>query len=500
MIEGEDARKALMKGIIKAANILSPTLGPAPRLVMIDDGGENPLILDDGVNISKHITSEDPYEMLGVKIMRMVAHEAQKASGDGTTSASVIAKGLILCLFEELELGTHPNVLSDKLDAAWEQFKQYLSKCSEPANEEELLEVARSCTNYDEESSQAVFKAFSKVGSDGVVMVHQHPGEMTTVEINEGLTLNKGFVSHLLVGSRDGSMRLENPLVLITDHIISTFEELIPPLQYAQDARRPLVIISAGTKPNANQNFILNVVQGKIEGCIINPVATGEERAEIYEDIAITLGGIPVLAAKGEEISNILDWESVLGSADICVIDRNSTVFSGTHGDLNKVDERINYLRELIDNADHPFYAEKYSMRQAKMEGAIATIRVGGLTDAEVAERHERIDDAVNAVRSALKGGIVAGGGMTLWEAETGFEALDNALKGVLQTLVANRGDEEIHPDGLFAWFDGRSGLFHLSDNPLADAHDVVYNSVKAAVSVAQLVLKTDILLLGQGL
>ena len=437
VIEGEDARKALMAGIVKAANILSPTLGPAPRLVMIDNGEENPLILDDGVNISKHITAEDPYEMLGVKIMRMVAHEAQKSSGDGTTSASVIAKHLILGLFEMLD-DMHPVDIAEGLDEAWGWFKEYLSDCSRPATEEDLLEVARSCTNYDEESSQAVAKAFRRVGADGVVMVHQHPGEMTTVEINEGLTLNKGFVSHLLVGSRDGSMRLESPLVLITDHIISTFEEMIPALQYAAEQRRPLIVVSAGTKPNANQNFILNVVQGKLEGCIINPVATGEERAEIYEDIATMLGGIPVLAARGEELSDIQDWGSVLGGADVCVIDRNSTVFSGTHGDLNKIDERIDYLRELIDNADHPFYAEKYSMRKSKMQGQIATIRVGGLTDAEVAERHERIDDAVNAVRSAFKGGIVAGGGMTLWEANTGFVALDNALKSVLQTLQAN--------------------------------------------------------------
>lgn len=497
MIEGEDARKALMAGIVKAANILSPTLGPAPRLVMIDNGEDNPLILDDGVNISKHITAEDPYEMLGVKIMRMVAHEAQKASGDGTTSASVIAKHLILGLFEELNQGTHPVSLSYDLDKAWGRFKQYLSERSRPATEADLLEVARSCTNYDEDSSRAVAIAFERVGAEGVVMVHQHPGEMTTVEINEGLTLNKGFVSHLLVGSRDGSMRLENPLVLITDHIISTFEEMIPALQYAAENRRPLIIVSAGTKPNANQNFILNVVQGKLEGCIINPVATGEERAEIYEDIATMLGGIPVLAARGEELSDIQDWKSVLGGADVCVIDRNSTVFSGTHGDLNKIDERIDYLRELIDKADHPFYAEKYSMRKSKMQGQIATIRVGGLTDAEVAERHERIDDAVNAVRSALKGGIVAGGGMTLWEAETGFVALDNALKSVLQTLVKNHGRRmEEH----FLWFDGKEGVFMLSDNDLVDAHDVVYNSVKAAVSVATLVLKTDILLLGQGL
>ena len=245
-----------MAGIVKAANILSPTLGPAPRLVMIDNGEENPLILDDGVNISKHITAEDPYEMLGVKIMRMVAHEAQKSSGDGTTSASVIAKHLILGLFEMLD-DMHPVDIAEGLDEAWGWFKEYLSDCSRPATEEDLLEVARSCTNYDEESSQAVAKAFRRVGADGVVMVHQHPGEMTTVEINEGLTLNKGFVSHLLVGSRDGSMRLESPLVLITDHIISTFEEMIPALQYAAEQRRPLIVVSAGTKPNANQNFIL---------------------------------------------------------------------------------------------------------------------------------------------------------------------------------------------------------------------------------------------------
>ena len=341
MIEGEAARQALMAGIVHAANVLSPTLGPAPRLVMIETGEDEPLILDDGVNISQHITAEDPYEMLGVKIMRMVAHEAQKASGDGTTTASVIAKHLILSLFEQLKDGEHPVALASELDEGWEQFKEYLGNSSRPATEDDLLEVARSCTNYDEDSSQAVFKAFRKVGAEGVVMVHQSPGEMTTVEINEGLTLNKGFVSHLFVGSRDGNMRLENPLVLVTDHILHSFDELVPALSYSHENKRPLVIVSAGAKPNAAQNLIYNVVQGKVNACLINPIATGEERAEIYEDIATMLGGVVVLAARGEELSDIGDWKTVLGGSDVCVIDRNTTVFSGTHGDLNKIDARI---------------------------------------------------------------------------------------------------------------------------------------------------------------
>lgn len=492
MIEGADARKALMAGIVHAANILSPTLGPAPRLVMIESGEDEPLILDDGVNISKHITADNPYEMLGVKILRMVAHEAQRSSGDGTTTASVIAKHLILSLFEELEKGEHPVVLAASLDESWELFKEYLTDASRPATEEDLLEVARSCTNYDEDSSQAVFKAFRKVGAEGVVMVHQSPGEMTTVEINEGLTLNKGFVSHLFAGSRDGTIRMENPLVLVTDHILHNFEDLVPALSYAHENKRPLIIVAAGAKANATQNLIYNVVQGKVNACLINPIATGEERAEIYEDIATMLGGNPILAARGQELTGDMDWGNVLGGSDVCVIDRNTTVFSGTHGDLVKIDERIDYLRELIDNADHPFYADKYRMRRSKLQGQIATIRVGGLTDAEVSERHERIDDAVNAVRSALKGGIVPGGGMTLWKANTLHTGLDNALKSVLHTLVKNRGCEM---EADFTWFDGVAGKFHFDEIPLVDAHDVVFNSVKAAVSVAMLVLKTDVLL-----
>jgi len=497
--KGDEARHSLMAGINKAAEVLAPTLGPAPRLVVIDDGSDELLILDDGVNIAKHIHSDDPYEMMGIKLMRMVTQEAQKNSGDGTTTSSVVAKHLITGLFTAIEDGEHPVVLAQQLNEAWEDFKTWLSSQSREASTDDLMEVVMSALNYDKESAEAVYEALQSVGHDGVVMVQEHEGELTQTEINDGFTLNKGFISPLLVGSRDGSMNLENPLVLITDHIIETFEEIIPVLQHCQESKRPLLIVSAGYKPNAAQNFILNVVQGKIQGCMINPIATGEERAEIYEDVAITLGATPILAAKGMELTDSYDWNNILGSARFAHIDRNSTVFSDVHGLDEAVAERVAYLDELIKNADHPFYAEKYTMRKNKMLGQIATIRVGGLTDIEVRERHERIDDAINALRSAMKGGIVAGGGMTLWNAPVAFVWLKMAFNQVLEQLVKNRGSE-MPSDNKWKYFDGKTGLFHTTDNPLVDAHDVVLNSVKAAVSVAMMVLKTDVILKSESL
>lgn len=494
MIIGEDAQKKMLNGINIAADILAPTLGPSPRLVIIDDGTETPLLLDDGVNISKHIKVADPYEMVGVKLVRMVAHEAQKASGDGTTTSTVVARALLNSLFDEMkENGTHPSVLAASLDDAWELFKDLLFHESWKADDEQLLEVAMSCTNYDELSANAVHEAFQAVGADGVVMAHQHMGELTHVEINEGLTLNKGFISHLLVGSRDGTAKLDNPLVLITDHTIESFDEMLPYLEAANAQRRPLIFISAGMKPHAAQNFILNVVQGKIQGCAINPIATGEERAEIYEDLAIMLGGSPILAARGQRLG---EAEFEFGEADTVVIDRHSTVFSGTRGDADKIKERVEDLTALVESADHPFYADKYSMRRSKLQGQIATIRIGGLTDAEVRERHERIDDAINAVRSALKGGVVVGGGMTLALAETGFTPLDIGLKSVLHQLVKGFDISLSEERPEWKWFDAKTGKFSNDANPLVDSHDVLYNSVKAAVSVAMMVLKSGSVLL----
>jgi len=492
MILGKDAQEKMLKGINIAADILAPTLGPSPRLVIIDDGTETPLLLDDGVNISKHINVPDPYEMVGVKLMRMVAHEAQRASGDGTTTSTVVARALLNSLFDEMkDNGTHPSVLAASLNDAWEQFKEQLSHESWKADNEQLLEVAMSCTNYDVLSANAVHEAFQAVGADGVVMAHQHMGELTHVEINEGLTLNKGFISHLLVGSRDGTAKLDNPLVLITDHTIESFDEMLPYLEAANAQRRPLVFISAGMKPHAVQNFILNVVQGKIQGCAINPIATGEERAEIYEDLATMLGGKPILAARGERLG---EAEYEFGEADTVVIDRHTTVFSGTRGDADKIKERVEDLTTLVESADHPFYADKYSMCRSKLQGQIATIRIGGLTDAEVRERHERIDDAINAVRSALKGGVVVGGGMTLANIETGFMPLDIGLKSVLHQLM--NGFDLDKSTQQWKWFDARTGSFSNEPNPLVDSHDVLYNSIKAAVSVAMMVLKSGSILI----
>lgn len=501
MLTGTDARDAVKRGIDKVYTALSPTLGPAPRLVIIDKGEShehNPLILDDGVNISKFITSTDPYEMVGIKLMRMVAHEAQRASGDGTTSATVIAKHLIDGLYAELEEGIHPTTLAGQLKEAWETFKAELSERKDPADWGQITEVCMSAINYDEDSGNAVLEAFKEVGAEGVVMVHQHPGEMTKVETTQGLTLNKGFISHLSAGSRDGKVVYENPAIMVTDHEIITFDELIPALQCAAEAKKPLVIISAGLKPHAIQNLLLNTVNGKVQATAIGAVSQGEERAEIYEDIATSLGCKPILAARGERLTDRQYTIEDFGSAELVSIDRNTTVISGVGGEAEAIDERIAHLEQLKEDADHPFYREKYAMRLAKLQGKISTIRVGGLTDAEVAEKHERIDDAVNAVRSALKGGVVLGGGMTPYTIETGFVALDNALKSLVHTMVLNWGRELPQNQQDWNYFDAQTGRFNAYTNPLVDAHDVILNSVKAAVSVATLVLKGQTILVNE--
>lgn len=494
MITGSYAKDKLLLGINKVFDALSPTLGPAPRLVLIDseEHEKDPLILDDGVNISKFITSDCPYEMAGIKLMRMVAHEAQKSSGDGTTSATVIAKHLITNLFE---MDEHPVILEAQLKEAWEQFKEELATVAWNATTEELREVCLSALNYDETSADCVMEAFSNVGAEGIVMVHEHPGELTKVETTQGLTLNKGFVSHLFAGSRDGKVVYENPAVLVTDHDIVTFDELVPALQCAAENKKPLVIIAAGWKPHAIQNLLLNAVNGKVMACAINAPAGGEERAEIYEDIATSLGCEPILAAKGERLEDFIYSIDRFGSADMVSIDRNTTVFSGVSGDDEAIEARIEHLEQLKSDADHPFYEQKYNMRIAKLRGKIATIKVGGLTDVEVRERHERIDDAVNAVRSALTGGVVVGGGMTPYNIETGFVAFDNALKSLVRTMVLNWGREMPLNQDDWVFFDASTGRFNAYNNHLVDSHDVILNSVKAAVSVATLVLKTETIL-----
>lgn len=500
MMFNQDARNSLLNGINKATQVVSGTLGPAPRLVVIDDGSDNPILLDDGVNITKHISVEDEYEMVGVKLLRMVAHEAQKNSGDGTTTACIVASELINNLFNQIEEEEiHPSILAIRLQEAWDKFKEHLEESSWEASPEEIVQVAHSCVNYDEESANALLSAFDEVGAEGVIMVQQHIGEITDVKITDGLTINRGFVSHLSAGSRDASVEYENPLVLITDHTILTFDEMMPYLKYVSEQGRSLVIISAGMKPHAIQNLLLNAVNGKVNACPINPVATGEERAEIYEDLAIMLGATPILAAKGMKMLDSFSPE-VFGNAGRVVIDRNTTVFSECGGDKNSIKDRIEHLEHLSEVADHPFYKEKYQMRKAKLLGQIATIRVGGLTDAEVLERHERIDDGINAIRSALEGGVCIGGGMTLYKAETGLEAFDNALKSIVLTLIKNWGLDfgTQLPDGL--WFDAKHGYLTDEHNYLVDAKVVLYNSIKAAVSVAMMVLKTDTILISKQL
>jgi chaperonin GroEL len=498
---GMEARDSLLSGIEAVGRTVKGTLGPKARTVVYNSQNGAPIVINDGVSIVSQITLDDPFENMGASLIKQVAQEAQAASGDGTTSAITIGLRLAANGLKRVKSGECPVKLKQELDSTVKKVVETIREGSWEVDEGNLLDVATIASNNDPELGQVISEAFDMVGEHGIIVVEEANSPTADLSLSEGMKIDSGPASeHFLGGQRE--IRLNDALIVCTDETINDFNEIIPALDIASSQKRPLVLICASIGPVALQNYLLNVIQGRFEGVVVTLPGHGKDKSSIMADIACKVGAEPLISETGARVQQISELE--VGSSDV-ILRESQTVFIPDE-DYPEVSDRIEALKEQIEKAEHQWDAQTISNRVARLKGKVATIKIGSTTQTESFERKARIDDAVNATRAALQGGVVVGGGLSLYNCiPSGSDLVDEGLKAVIFQLAENAGidDEDFahsldynrtfHENDPHIGYNAASDSWeNLQEAGVLDPCIVVCNSLEAAASIAGLVLTTD--------
>ena len=453
---GEDARKALMKGIDQLADTVKITLGPKGRNVVLDKKFGAPLITNDGVTIAKEIELDDPFENMGAQLVKEVSIKTNDVAGDGTTTATLLAQALIREGMKNVTAGANPMVLkkgiADAVDVAVKAVKDNSQKV---AGTEDIARVA-TVSSQDEFIGNLIAEAMDKVTTDGVITVEESKTAETYSEVVEGMMFDRGYIAPYMVTDTDKMVaELDNPLILITDKKISTTQEILPLLEQVVQSGRKLLIIAEDVEGEALTTLVLNKLRGTFNCVAVKAPGFGDRRKEMLQDIAILTGGTVITSDLGLELKDTTIDQ--LGTARQVKVEKENTIIVDGSGDKDAISGRVAQIRKQIDATTSDFDREKLQESLAKLAGGVAVIKVGAATEVEMKEKKLRIEDALAATKAAVEEGIVAGGGIACMNAipavaayvdtlegdeKTGAKIVLKALEEPLRQIAANAGLE----------------------------------------------------------
>nr|AIF24116.1 60 kDa chaperonin (groEL, HSPD1) [uncultured marine group II/III euryarchaeote SAT1000_24_G08] len=518
MIYGEEARKKLLDGITAATDAIKVTLGPKARTVVLDKSFGSPTIINDGVTIAKDIELPDPYENMGAQLVKEVAIKAQDNAGDGTSTAAILAQSLSYYGLRNVSAGMSPVNLKSGFDKAIETVVSELKSASTPVKEsgEVIEQVASISANNDSEIGSLIASAVEKVGHDGIITVEEAKSMETSLKVVEGMEFDKGYVSPYMITDREKREAiLENPKILLTDHTVSSAQDLIPALEVAvKQTKSPLLIISKDLEGEALATLVLNVASKVVKACAVKAPGFGDEQGEQLEDIAILTGGTVVVKDQGSELKDIT--EAHLGTAEKVIIGKNKTTLISGGGSKKAIDGRVSILKSQSNVATSKWDKEKLDKRIGRLSGGVAVLEIGAATETEMKEKKGRVDDALNATRAAMAEGVVAGGGVALLRASESLEKLAGKLSdeesvGVKivrdalaipsRQIADNAGEDgsvvvsKIREGKGNFGFNARTNTYEdLMKAGVVDPVKVTRNAIQAAGSIAGLVLTTETL------
>lgn len=453
---GEDARKALMKGIDQLADTVKITLGPKGRNVVLDKKFGAPLITNDGVTIAKEIELEDPFENMGAQLVKEVSIKTNDIAGDGTTTATLLAQALIREGMKNVTAGANPMVLkkgiADAVNVAVEAVKKNSKQVS---GTDDIARVA-TVSSQDEFIGKLIAEAMKKVTTDGVITVEESKTAETYSEVVEGMMFDRGYIAPYMVTDTDKMVaELDNPLILITDKKISTTQEILPLLEQIVQMGKKLLIIAEDVEGEALTTLVLNKLRGTFTCVAVKAPGFGDRRKEMLQDIATLTGGTVITSDLGLELKDTTVDQ--LGTARQVKIEKENTIIVDGSGDKEAIKGRVAQIRQQIETTTSDFDREKLQERLAKLAGGVAVIKVGAATEVEMKEKKLRIEDALAATKAAVEEGIVAGGGIACMnaipavaefvdtlegDAKTGAKIVLKALEEPLRQIVANAGLE----------------------------------------------------------
>lgn len=458
---GKESRDSLLKGIDTLANAVSVTLGPKGRNVVLEKEFGSPVITNDGVTIAQDIELEDKFENMGAKLLYEVANKTNDLAGDGTTTATVLAQSIIHQGVRSVERGTNPVLMRYGIEKASKEIAEYLLEQSKPVETYEDIASVASISSSSEEVGKIIADAMEKVGKDGVITVDESNTFETELEVVEGMQYDKGFVSPYMVTDREKmEIEMEEPLILVTDHKISTIQDILPLLEQVVQANKPVFLIAEDIDDEVVATLVVNKLRGTFNIAATKAPGFGDNQKNILEDIAVVTGAKFIskdLGMKLEEVS-IDD----LGSATRVLVSQEDTTIIGGQGEKADLEERVDLLRKQIDRVDSDYDRERLAERLGKLTNGVAIIRVGAATEVEMKEKKLRIEDALNATRAAVSEGVVLGGGYALADA---YRNLKDEVKG-------DSADEQ---KGITAVFEAiLKPLWQIAENAGFDGREVV--------------------------
>ena len=511
---GEEARKALEKGVDQLADTVKITLGPKGRNVVLDKKFGAPLITNDGVTIAKEIELEDPFENMGAQLVKEVSTKTNDVAGDGTTTATLLAQAIIGEGLKNLAAGANPMVMKKGIAKATAAAIEAMKVNSQKVNGSADIARVGAVSSGDEAIGQLIAEAMEKVGHDGVITIEESKTAETYSEVVEGMQFDRGYVTpYMVTDTEKMEANLDDALILITDKKISNIQELLPVLEQVVQSGKKLLIIAEDVEGDALSTLIVNRLRGTLNVVCVKAPGFGDRRKEMLQDIAILTGGTVISSDVGLELKEAtLDQ---LGQArQVKVTKENTTIVNGA-GSSEEIKARIGQIKSQIEVTTSDYDKEKLQERLAKLAGGVAVIKVGAATEVEMKEKKLRIEDALNATRAAVEEGIVAGGGTAYLNAipaveklyaetegdeKTGLQIVARALTAPVKQIAANAGIdgsvvlEKIRESGKVGYgFDAYNEVYcDMIPTGIVDPTKVTRSALENAASIASTLLTTE--------
>ena len=508
----QSAREAILRGVRTLSDAVAVTLGPKGRNVVIEKSFGSPTITKDGVTVAKEIELENRFENMGAQMVKEVASKTSDKAGDGTTTATVLARAIYEEGLKLVAAGHSPMDLKRGIDKAVEVVVAELKKISKPTSDKkEIAQVGTISANGDETIGTIIADAMEKVGKEGVITVEEAKGLETTLEVVEGMQFDRGYISPYFVTNRDRmEVVAEDPYILISEKKIASMQDMVPILEQVARSGKPLLLIAEDIEGEALATLVVNKIRGVLNVSAVKAPGFGDRRKEMLKDIATLTGGMVVSEELGHKYENLTLND--LGRAKRITVDKDNTTIVDGAGKKEEIEGRIKLIRGQIDTVTSDYDREKLQERLAKLVGGVAVINVGAATETEMKEKKARVEDALHATRAAVEEGIVPGGGVAYLrtlpaleqlkpggEQNFGVDIIRRALQEPLRKIASNAGVEGAvvinkvrEGKGAFG-YNARTDTYEdLEKAGVIDPTKVERTALQNAASVASLLLTTE--------
>ena len=509
-----DARNRMLKGVNILADAVKVTLGPKGRNVVLDKSFGAPRITKDGVSVAKEIELEDKFENMGAQMVKEVASRTNDEAGDGTTTATVLAQAIVKEGMKSVAAGMNPMDLKRGIDMATTTVVEAIKAAARPVNDsDEVAQVGTISANGEKEIGRQIADAMQKVGNEGVITVEENKGLETETDVVEGMQFDRGYLSPYFVTNSDKmTVELEDAIILLHEKKLSSLQPMVPLLEQVIQSQKPLLIIAEDVEGEALATLVVNKLRGGLKIAAVKAPGFGDRRKAMLQDLAVLTGGQVISEDLGMKLESVT--MDMLGSAKKVSITKDETTVVDGAGEKAEIEARVAQIRNQIEETTSDYDREKLQERVAKLAGGVAVIRVGGMTEVEVKERKDRVDDALNATRAAVQEGIVVGGGVALVQAGKKLEGLtgDNndqnvgisivrkALEAPLRQIAENAGVDGSVVAGKIRESDDLKFGFNAQTEEYGDMFKfgvidpakVVRTALQDAASIAGLLITTE--------